>query len=198
MYIRRFLMAKKEKEVLAEEEVVSEEQPVEEKKLSLKERLLNFRFLSLLIAIGGVCSAIVSILFLLFFQLSRMYMGKAAGETGQAVADDQVIGFVMFIFAVAGLVIGILNAYTSLPFILNKEKLSPKKSHGWLSLAGGALDLLLVIFSLLNIILRPSTPVVYWVVVMVLGVIAAAYGALLLFPALSVKLYQPKPVVKAK
>ena len=186
-------MAEKKNEVLKENEVAEE---AKKDKISFKDKLLNFKFLSILIMCAGILSVISAALFLVFFQLARMYMGGDGSEP--AVVDDQIIGFIMFLVAVGTVVMGIINAYTSYPFIVNRDKLSPKKSHGWMSLALGILDLAVAIFGLINLLLRPASPAVYWIVVMILGVISACSSAILLFPALNVKLYQPKPVVKDK
>ncbi len=192
-------MKKENEKVLTSEEVVYEVETREKQSLTfkdIKDKLLNFRLLSLLICIGGLLSIFLSILFLSFFQNARMFMGKEADYTGLAVNDDQIIGFVMFIFSITALVIGVINVYTSLPFIFNKEKLSPKKSHGWLSLTGGILDLLIAIFSILNLALRPNTPVGFWVTTLIFGLLFALYSGALLLPCLNVKVYQPKPEVK--
>ena len=182
----------------------------EKVKVKFIDKLHNFRNQTILFAIGWFLTALFTILFLLFFQIDRMYMGSIDAETFASIhLDNQVLGFVMFMFAVTTIVIGVLEVYNAVPYIQKKDKLSVKKWFAGLTLAEAVLSLTMMAFAIVNVFYvgtyrfvkdgteqwgnYSGTPY-FWIPVAVLFFLVAIYNVIVFFPTLSVKTYLPEVV----
>ena len=206
-------MANEEK--VLKSEVVDEE--IKVKKPSFMDKLHNFRLLNILYAAGGVAATLFSILFLVFYQVDRMYMGnisadvKAIGEENVAYMDNQLLGFFIFTIAVITIIVGVLQVYNAWPYILKKDKLTVKKFYGYMSLALGVLCVVMMAFAIVNMIrlgvhrdVVNEQPVFtpyrgslyFWIPMTLFFLLGAIYNALVFVPILSVKVYMPEFVKK--
>ena len=107
--------------------------------------------------------------------------------------ENQLFGGVFFVMMILGVVAAIVTAYLSLPYIMNKTKMSPVRSTGILSLITGSIMGVNAVFSFLTIVLAENPSPALWVVAGILFLLAAVAHILMFIPTLSVKMYMPRP-----
>ena len=161
---------------------------------TLKAKLENYHTLATVFFIVGVAGALFGVLAYIFYGTQGVFQSDEY-EVNQGYGA--IYFMVNAVFTIAS---GVL-AYLSFPFMLNKEKLSPNKYLGFLSLGIAVVGLVMVVLSILVIPLGvkvmgqvTETPIpATWVIVAVLFLLTAVVDAYLIIPALSVKSYMPAP-----
>ncbi len=207
------------KVVLPKEMAEKMPKPVEEKKLNKDEKkklfsakINDFRNQTIIMAIGGVLAVITGAFFLLSFYLDRMFMGASTHEQAKALVEDkQALGFVIFAFAVATVILGGFVVYNAFPYIMKKDKLTVKKWYGYLNIALAVLSITLFVFCIVILLHKgqrsdvifdgtnyKSIIVTYraakrrWLPIMAFALVSFVYNIVAFIPTLSVKTYMPE------
>ncbi len=177
-----------------------------------KKKIHNFRFLTILYASGGLAAALFTILYFVFNQIDRMYMGSVNYVVNpQEKVDNQIFGFVIFTLAIVTLIIAIMQIYNAVPYIMKKDKLQIHKWYGIMSLVLSTLCLVMMAFSIVNMFymgehrdiqkvdgVDSSVFIPYhgtygfWIPVALGYFLTAVYSIVIFPPILSVKVYLPE------
>ena len=179
----------------------------EAKKMNFFTKLHDFRIQTILMAVGGLISAVTALFYLLAFQIDRMYMGQVAFNTNTSSnpLDGQIFGLIVFTFAVITLILGIYAVYNAFPYIAKKDKLSVKKWFIVFNIILSVLSFCLAVFAIIGMIRLGShvaeggTEIVnyrgnplLWIPITLLALVGFIYNAICFIPTLSVKTYMPE------
>lgn len=106
--------------------------------------------------------------------------------------DHPYLGMVLFFTSLATLVCAIIVVYVSVPYIKNKEKLTPKKSTLLTGFIGAPFELATIILMVvLAVSEHPQTVVGIWLT-FPLGILSMCGTALYLIPYLKCDFYMPE------
>lgn len=156
----------------------------------LLKKFKNFRLTAIIEAIVGVVAVVASLVILILYQSNQTrigYDGNAVLVTG--FDGEPLPGMVFFLSGILCIIMSIVAAYTSLPFIFKKdEKLEPNKAIPYFGAAAGFFALIQVIFAFVMITKpgsRHSVGVVIFSVVLLLALICQLA---MLYPAIKVRI----------
>ena len=113
--------------------------------------------------------------------------GVAEGE----LIGGKLMGMVFFLLLVVVLILSIYTIYTLLPAILNKEKITPKKSPLIVSIVTGGLQIAVLVFSILAITLETPNTLALYIVAIPFIVITAIINIMAIIPLTRCVFYQP-------
>ena len=155
-------------------------------------KLNNFRFTSIL---ASIISGVAGV-----YALASLFLYHFAGELEPpkylirhvGFNDRPYLGMVLFFGILGTLVCSIIVVYLSVPFIKNKEKLTPRKSTILTGFIGAPFELLTII---LMIVLaaseHPQTEIGIWLTFPI-GLLSMCGTALYLLPYLKCDFYMPE------
>lgn len=143
-------------------------------------KLNNFRFASIAMAITSSVAALYALLSLVFYHfagdLDESGLVRKTGfssekfikvnELGDAVKGGNVgsyLGFILFTAIVITLVTGIMVAYSCVPYIKNKEKLTPRKGLLITGFVGSIFELVVIVLMIIMAVAEhPHTELGVW------------------------------------
>ena len=164
----------------------------------LNEKLHNFRVLAVTFGVAGAAGILTTVLAFIFYAVDGVFQAND-GDT------NQIYGAVYFVMLIIYLIASITLVYLNFPFILNKEKLSPNKTFGYVSLGIAVFGLALAVMSFLVLPLGTvtymgdagETSIVahayFWIPIGLMFILVSLVEAYLLLPAISPKSYMPEP-----
>lgn len=168
-------------------------------------KLNNYRLTAIIVAGINLLVAIVGVALVFIYHLAggdvpdkkTSTMPSFAGldlvegaEEGQYITG-KLMGMSFFIIIVAVLILSIYTIYALLPYILNKEKVTPKKSPLILSVINGGLEIAVLVFSILAITLETPYTKTGYIITMPFTVITLIANFLCIVPLLRCVFYQP-------
>ena len=159
-------------------------------------KLNNFRLTSIIVSAISLVAGIVSLglLFIYYFAgdvsadtESRQPSFTSLGTSGR------ILGMVFFLFCIFVVILSIIIIYNLLPNVLNKEKVSPKKSQLILAVVNGGFELVVFIFAILAVTIDKHVPNTFtlYVVSIPFVLLTAIGNALCIVPFLKCVFYQP-------
>lgn len=107
--------------------------------------------------------------------------------------EKPFVGMALFFCALATLFISAFIVYSMFPFILNKERLSPRKGLLVAGFVSGVIEIALIIFMILLALDKtvPNTKTyILWTIPV--GVLSAIASCLYLFPFINCEFYMPE------
>ena len=161
---------------------------------SIIKKLNNFKFTSLIAAIISAVAVVYGILSFGFFHYAgdllenELYIREVGFYNSP---NGGLLSFLTYIFTLGTIICGIIVAYVSFPYIMNKEKLVPKKSTMMTAFIGGIFNLGLVILMIALIGTNPNTKTGL-LVSLPFGILTSIGSLLCLFPFISCNFYMPE------
>ena len=157
-------------------------------------KLNNFKFTSLLAMIISSVSALYAIFSFIFFHyagdlLENEKYIRAVGF--YAHENGGLLSFLVFLCAFLSLILSIVVAYGSFPFVKNQEKQMPRKNNLLIGFIAGVLELGLVILMIALIAENPNTKVGI-IITLPFGILSAIGCLLYLLPYLKCEFYMPE------
>ena len=156
-------------------------------------KLNDFRFTSILATIiSGVAGVYALGSFFLYHFAGPLdpdykYLSRIVG-----FKDKPYLGMVLFLGALISLICAIIVVYMSVPYIKNKEKLTPRKSTLLTGFIGAPFELLTIILMIvLAVSEHPQTAVGIWLT-LPLGILSMCGTALYLLPYLKCEFFMPE------
>ena len=163
-------------------------------------KLNNFKFTALLVAIISGVAALYALGCLFMYHFAGPFdteiQVRRVGFTG--VEGGQYLGMFLFFFAILTLFISIYVAYSMVPFIMNKEKVTPRKGLLLAGFVSSIFEFALIIFMILLLVLNPETPrtLVAIIVTLPFGVLSMLGSMAYIIPFLKCDFYMPAIVQK--
>ena len=166
-------------------------------------KLNDFKFTSLLAMIISSVSGLYAIFSFAFFHFAgdllenEVYIRKV-GFYDLKIGDSQIGGFLSFLVfmcAFFSLVLSIVVAYGSFPFVRNREKQMPRKSNLLVGFISGVFELGLVILMIALLGQHPNT-LVGIIITLPFGIVSTIGTLLYLFPYLKCEFFMPEIVRK--
>ncbi len=157
-------------------------------------KLNNYRLTSIIVSAVSLLAGLLSLglLFIYYFAgdistltESRQPSFVSLGESGR------IMGMIFFLFCIFVIICSIVIIYNLLPYILNKEKLTPKKAPLMMAVVNGGLQIVVIVFSVLAIVLEKPNTYVWYIVTIPFNVITCIANFLCIVPFLKCVFYQP-------
>ena len=160
---------------------------------ALVKKLNNFRLTAVVLSIISLVAGIVSLGLLFIYNFGGGVDSKdkvqpsfvSLGSTGR------LLGMVFFLFCIFVVILSVFIIYNLLPYMLNKEKLSPKKSPVVLAIVNGGLQVVVIIFSILAIVLETPTTLALYIVTIPFNVVTCVANFLCIILLRKCTFYQP-------
>lgn len=157
-------------------------------------KLNNFRLVSVIASIVSLVAGIVS--------LGLLFIYYFAGEVSQRTLSQQpsfvnlgisgkVLGMIFFLAMIFVIGLSIAVIYNLLPFVKNKEKLTPKKLPLILAAVSGGFGFIVFVFSILAITLETPNTLVLYIVTLPFTFLTSVANLLLIVPTVKCAFYQP-------
>ena len=174
---------------------------------SIQEFLKKFRNFRLYAWIVGIAAALGAISSLMILILHQNFLFNEEGERMVGFTGRQIEAMVFFVAGLIALILGIVVAYLSYPYIFKrKERLEPNKALVWLGVAQGGLTLVQVIMTFIMVNVPEvidygtiefvptcdGTIKVFLIVFAVLGLLVSIVEFALIYPTLTVRLADEK------
>ena len=161
-------------------------------------KLNNFKFTSLLAMIISSVSGLYAIFSFAFFHFAGDLLENE--EYIRAVGfykhpNGGILSFLVFFCAFLSLVLSIVVAYGSFPFVRNREKQMARKSNLLVGFISGVFELGLVILMIALLADHPNTAVGI-IVTLPFGIVSTIGTLLYLFPYLKCEFFMPEIVRK--
>ena len=157
-------------------------------------KLNNFRLTSIILCGVSLLAGIISLgmLFIYYFagDISDATMSRQPSFTSLG-ASGRIMGMVFFLFCIFVIIAAIVIIYNLLPYVRNKEKLTPKKSPFIVAIVNGALQVVVLVFSILAIILEKPNTLGWYVATIPFNVITIVANFLCFIPLFKCVFYQP-------
>jgi len=157
-------------------------------------KLNNFRLMAVILgSISAVVGAVsLGLLFIYYFagDVSPTTQSRQPSFTSLG-SSGRILGMVFFLFCVFALILSIVIVYNLLPYIKNKEKVTPKKSPLIMAVVNGGFQVVIIVFSILAIVLETPNTLALYVVTIIINIITCAANMLCLIPFLKCVFYQP-------
>ena len=163
---------------------------------ALIKKLNNFRLTSIIMSAISLVAGIVSLglLFIYYFagDISTKTESRQPSFTSLG-AEGRILGMVFFLFCIFVIILSIVVIYNVLPNILNKEKVSPKKSPLIMAVVNGALEVVVLVFAILAITIDKEVPntLALYIVAIPFVALTAIGNLLCIVPFLKCVFYQP-------
>lgn len=148
----------------------------------------NYRKTSIVLSGVAVVSAIVGILYLIFYALSG---GTKDDAVITAFHDRAILGMVFFLFSLFVIGISAYLVYAQFPAILNKEKIQIRKSPLILSVVNAAFQLVIAVFVIILLTSEQSKVAGGFIAVLVFNILSMIASALFIIPFLKCEFYMP-------
>ena len=158
-------------------------------------KLNNFRFTAVIACIISGIAALYSLgsIFLYHFahDIDPEINVRQVGFSTMKAPTSQYLGMIFFFMAVLSLFISIYVAYSMVPFIKNKEKVSIRKGLLLAGFVGSIFQFALIALSLVMLLKdNPNTKV--WIIVSLpFGVLSAIGSCLYLIPFIKCDFFMP-------
>ena len=152
---------------------------------------INYRFTAILVSAFCALAALVSALYLVFYE----FAGDIDTERTMRVTafdKDPITGMIFFLSAVISIILGIFTIYRLFPAILNKEKIAIVKSPLIMSVINGALQLILFILTLVLLSREDPNTKIGFIICLVFNFIAFAGTTAAIYPFLKGVFYMPE------
>ncbi len=164
----------------------------------LIKKLSNFRTTAIAASIVSLVAAIYALvsIFLYHFAGDPDPMSKGLVRI-VGFQEKPFLGMALFFCALAVLIMSIFIVYSMFPFIMNKERLTPRKGLLVTGFASGVIEIALVIFMFLLAFdeVVPNTKIGI-ILISPIGILSAIGCGLYLFPFINCEFYMPEIVVK--
>ena len=168
-------------------------------------KLNNFRLTSFIVAGINLVAALSALVLVFMYHFAGGPVPDSKNSTRpsfagldivNSVAEGEVItgklmGMAFFLLLVVVLILSIYTIYTLLPAILNKEKITPKKSPLIVSIVTGGLQIAVLVFSILAITLEEPITKVGYIITIPFTVLSLIANILCIVPILKCIFYQP-------
>ena len=162
--------------------------------IKIIKKLNNFKFTSLLAFCISAIAAVYAIFSFAFFH----YAGDLLENENYIRAvgfyyheNGGYLSMIVFISCFLSLILSIVVCYGSFPFIMNKEKMMPRKNNLMVGFVSGVLELILVIMMILLLGEHPNT-LVGIIVTLPFGILSTIGSLLYLIPWLKCEFYMPE------
>ena len=161
-------------------------------------KLNNFKFTALLVLIISGVAALYALgcLFMYHFAgpIDPEIQVRRVGFTG--IQGGQYLGMFLFFAAILTLFISIYVAYSTVPFVQNKEKTSPRKGLLLAGFVSSVFEFILIIFMILLMVIGHPQTLVAIIVTLPLGLLSMIGSCLYIIPWLQCDFYMPAIVQK--
>ena len=157
-------------------------------------KLNNFKFTSLLAMIISSVAALYAIFSFAFFHyagdlLENENYIRAVGFYYHENAG--ILSLLVFLSCFLSLILSIVVAYGSFPFVMNKEKMMPRKNNLLIGFISGVLELMLVVLMIALLGEHPNT-MVGIIVTLPFGILSTIGCLLYIIPWLRCEFYMPE------
>ena len=161
-------------------------------------KLNNFKFTALLVLIISGVAALYALgcLFMYHFAgpIDPEIQVRRVGFTG--IQGGQYLGMFLFFAAILTLFISIYVAYSTVPFVQNKEKTSPRKGLLLAGFVSSVFEFVLIIFMILLMAIGHPQTLVAIIITLPIGLLSMAGSCLYIIPWLKCDFYMPAIVQK--
>lgn len=160
---------------------------------NLLNKLNNYRLTSVIISGVSLLTGIISLglLFIYYFAGDVNAKGRRQPSFVSLGSSGRIMGMIFFLFCLFVLILSIVVIYLSLPNVLNKEKVSPKKAPLVIAVVNGGLEVVVLIFSILAIVLETPNTLALYIVTIPFTLLTCVANILCIVPFLKGSFYQP-------
>lgn len=157
-------------------------------------KLNNFRLTSIIVSAVSLVAGLLSLglLFIYYYagDISEATQSRQPSFTSLG-ASGRILGMVFFLFCIFVVIASILVIYNLLPYVMNKEKVTPKKSPLIVAIVNASLQVVVLVFSILAIILEKPNTFGWYVATIPFNVITIVANYLCIIPLIKCVFYQP-------
>ena len=158
-------------------------------------KLNNFKFTAAVMAIASGVAALYALVSLFLYHFAGeleppKYLVRFVGFAN--VENGAYLGMILFFAAVISFFISIFIIYSLIPFLKNKEKVTPRKGLLLAGFVSGIFELVLIVFMILLIALDKPNTLVLIIVSLPFGFASMAGCLLYLLPYLKCDFYMPE------
>ena len=172
-------------------------------------KLNNFRFASICMAICSGVAAFYAVLSLIFYHFAGDLDDKGiirttgfssekfvqTDEYGTVLEGGNIglyLGFILFVFIVVTIVLGVMVAYSCVPYIKNKDKLTPRKGLLITGFVGSIFELGVIVLMLLLVLSEHTNTAVGIWLTLPFGVLSMLGSCFYLVAYLNCEFYMPE------
>jgi len=158
----------------------------------LIKKLNNFRFTAMIVMLISTMTGIYALASLFLYHFSGDLYRSALGTFRKVgFADRPYMGMIVFFASLITVILSIFVVYSLVPFLKNKEKLTPRKGLLLVGFISGLFELVLIIFMLILAKTGPNSEVFIYVSVP-FGFITFIGCCLYLVPYICCNFYMPE------
>lgn len=160
---------------------------------SLIRKMNNYRLSSVILASISALTGVIALglTFIYYFAGDKTNKGAQQPSFVTLGPSGRIMGMIFFLALIAVVILAVVVVYGALPYIMNKEKVVPKKSPFIISVVNGGLEVVVLVFSILAITLETPHTLVLYIVTIPFTVITAVANILCILPFLKCVFYQP-------
>lgn len=157
-------------------------------------KLNNYRLTSAILCGVSALSALVALglLFIYYFagDISPKTQSRQPSFTSLGVSG-RIMGMIFFLFCIFVIIVSCVVIYNIWPAVKNKDKVTPRKSPLIMAIINGALQIVVLVFSVFAIVLETPNTLALYIVTMPINLCLAAINILCIVPFLKCVFYQP-------
>ena len=148
----------------------------------------SFRLVASVEGIAGLFGAISALLLLIFYQTNNSWVIDGAEQITIGFHDQPINSMMFFMAGLISVIMGVVAAYSSYPYIMPKDKREPNKFIPWFGVAEAIFSLIAIVYSFVMISYAGSRHSAGIAIFSIVLLLVSAVQLLMIYPTLKFRI----------